>query len=821
MNRSRLRKPLMLFAFLTACVVCVLGIVSTASRLNLEVKSFEKGDALLSIWNIPIESEQHRLFLFRLIDTNRIEPVTVERIRERKVYRVTFDGDVQEVIPTVVRDTLTLPLSVPTVKRFGGLYLLGVSVLCAVFLFAAFFVERKSPPDAQSLAFTLAALLFSVMIATSQTRLEAQTLSLANALHAAFLFSYAVAPVCFFRWSVHFPKPMPRRLSDAALFYALIFCAAVLWLYALLEFQHAVLEKSYSAFQNYYAALNGCRVFFALVMLGALLNFSRAYTRLQAEGDLRRLRWTLVGTSMGSLPLITLSLFPLALFGVALIADELAVALALPAPLMLAIAITRYRLLDADVLFSQSFTLLTTLGLLSAIYGACFFLLSQLFATTESYSPYLIAALATIFVLICYEPMKVRVQAFANTYIFKAQFNAQRAEAQLNAEIQTATSEEDLAEKLAHRLYALLDVSSVAITFFTREENRLKLYAERNFVIRAPRSLAFSSPNSEPQIIARKEQVEDGIDYCPADESRFERWKLALAIPIASERRVVGYMLLGEKNSQLAFNAEEVRLLQSIATQTATALSRIRLQRDLALKSEEARRLREISDMKSYFVSSVSHDLRTPLTSIKLFAEMLSAKTDDETAKKYLAMIKGESERLSKMVANILRFAKSEKGIETYLFETLNLSALADEALKSIAYQLELGGFNVKTRFETEPLLIEGDKPSLLQAIENLLSNAIKYSGESKVIELATFKTERHAVLSVKDFGIGISDTDQARLFEPFFRSSDERAKRIGGAGLGLALVKNTMSAHHGEVLVKSLVGNGSAFQLCFPLKAS
>lgn len=297
--------------------------------------------------------------------------------------------------------------------------------------------------------------------------------------------------------------------------------------------------------------------------------------------------------------------------------------------------------------------------------------------------------------------------------------------------------------------------------------------------------------------------------------------ELALAIPIASERRVIGYMLLGEKNSQLAFNAEEVRLLKSIATQTATILSRIRLQRDLALKSEEARRLREISDMKSYFVSSVSHDLRTPLTSIKLFAEMLSAKTDDETAKKYLAMIEGESERLSKMVANILRFAKSEKGIETYHFETINLSALADEALKSIAYQLELGSFEVRTHFEPEPLLIEGDKSSLLQAIENLLSNAMKYSGESKVIELATFKTETHAILSVKDFGIGISEADQARLFEPFFRSSDERAKRIGGAGLGLALVKNTMNAHHGNVLVKSLVGNGSEFQLCFPLKAS
>lgn len=218
MNRSRLRKPLMLFAFLTACVVCVLGIVSTASRLNLEVKSFEKGDALLSIWNIPIESEQHRLFLFRLIDANRIEPVTVERIREQKVYRVTFDGDAQEVIPTVVRDTLMLSLSVPTVKRFGGLYLLGVGVVCAMFLFAAFFVERKSPSDDKTHAFTLAALLFSVMIATAQTRFEAQPLSLANALHAAFLFSYAIAPVCFFRWSVHFPKPTPRRLSSVALF---------------------------------------------------------------------------------------------------------------------------------------------------------------------------------------------------------------------------------------------------------------------------------------------------------------------------------------------------------------------------------------------------------------------------------------------------------------------------------------------------------------------------------------------------------------------------------------------------------------------------
>jgi signal transduction histidine kinase len=819
MNGSPLRNASFLLGFLLACAVCAVGIVSTASRLNLDAKSFEKGDALLSVWNIPTESESHRLFLFRLIETSKVEPLMVERIRERKVYRVTFDGESQQVIPVVVRDTLSLSLSVPTVKRFGGLYLFGVVMMCAVFLFATWFVEEKSPFDDRSLPFSLASMLIAVMIATAQARFDTHFFSVFNALHIAFLFAYTFAPAFFFRWSLTFPKAHTRS-SHHIIFYALLLCAVVLSLYAAIQFHEAVVEKTYSFFQKYQTALNLCRVFFALWMIGALFNLSRAYIHLQAEGDLRRLRWTLVGTGVGALPFVLFSLFPLVLFDVTLVPDELALALSLLSPAMLAIAITRYRLLDVDMLFVQSFTFLSTLLLLSMLYGVALFLLSKLFAETESYSPYLVAAFATVLVLICFEPIKARVQAFANQHIFKAQFNAERAETQLTAAIQKATSEDDLAETLAHHLYALLGVSSVAVTYFTRDGNRLKLHAQRNFILKEPRSILFSAPLSEPQLLARHEQLEDGIAYCPANDSRFERWQIALAVPIVSERAILGYILLGEKHSQLVFNAEEIRLLKSIASTTATTLARLRLQRDLALKSEEAQRLRELSELKSYFVSSVSHDLRTPLTSIKLFAEMLSDKLDDATAKKYLAMIQGESERLSKMVANILSFAKSEKGIETHHFETLNLSALAHEALQALAYQIELGCFEVKTNFEPT-LLIEGDKPLLLQAIENLLSNAMKYSGNSKQIDVRTFRSERDAVLCVKDYGIGISEADQARLFEPFFRSPDERSKQIGGAGLGLALVKNTMNTHRGKVLVKSLVGEGSEFELHFPLKSS
>lgn len=820
MNDSRLRKPIVLTAFIAAVVVCAMGVASTGSRLIFDAKAFEKNDVLVSMWNIPLESEAHCLFLFRFIDESGVN-VAVERVRERKTNRIVFDGETQQVVPIIARDTLALSLSPQTVKRFGGLYLLGIALSCGLFLFAALFVELKSPASS-SVYFSLSATLIAVMIATAQARFETQPFSVSGALRAAFLFSCALAPVFFLRWSRDFPKANPPSIaSDVAWFYLPMSLAIALATYAVVQFHDAVLEKTYPFFRQYHFAANGCRAFFALLALGAAFNLARAYARLQDESDLRRLRWTLVGLGVGATPFVLLSLVQNVFFDVSLATDALAVAFAAPAPLMLAIAITRYRLLDTDELFAQSFIFLATLGALGLLYALVVFLLSQLFAPSETHSPYVVAAFAAVLVLICFEPIKAQVQAFANERVFKARFNARRAEVQLATEIQTATDEDDLAERLAERLYAALGVSLVAIAHFTRDGKRLKLFAERNFVIGEPRSVSFPSPIPDPRIVARKERVEEGIAHRPADEKRFARWDLALAVPIVSESETLGYILLGEKNFQLAFNAEEIALLQSVAKQTATMLSRLRLQRDLALKSEEAQRLRELSDLKSHFVSSVSHDLRTPLTSIKLFAEMLAAKTDDETSKKYLSIIEGESERLSKMVANILRFAKSEKGMEAYRFETLNLSALAEEALRSLAYQLELGAFQVKTRYEQEPLWIEGDKTTLLQAIENLLSNAMKYSGESKTIELATFKSGEHAILSVKDFGIGISEADQTRLFEPFFRSSDERAKRVGGVGLGLALVKNVMNAHRGEALVKSIVGEGSEFELRFPPKAS
>ena len=227
-----------------------------------------------------------------------------------------------------------------------------------------------------------------------------------------------------------------------------------------------------------------------------------------------------------------------------------------------------------------------------------------------------------------------------------------------------------------------------------------------------------------------------------------------------------------------------------------------------------------VAELKSNFVASVSHDLKTPLALIQLFAETLELGRvrTPERAQEYYRIINGESKKLTRLIENILDFSRMEAGLRPYRMEPADLSESVKKVLSRMETQFEQGHFSVTTNIEPDLPRILADEGAAEQAIENLLANAVKYSGEAKQIEVAARRVNGHIVVSVTDHGIGISRREQGRIFRKFYRVQRELSGGPQGTGLGLAIVDHTMRGHGGFVRVESEPESGSTFSLHFPI---
>ena len=227
-----------------------------------------------------------------------------------------------------------------------------------------------------------------------------------------------------------------------------------------------------------------------------------------------------------------------------------------------------------------------------------------------------------------------------------------------------------------------------------------------------------------------------------------------------------------------------------------------------------------MSNLRSQFVSSVSHELKTPLTAIRMFAEMLRMRpgSDPGLRQEYLDTIVNESERLSRLVDNVLDFSKIEQGRRLYRFQPTSLAGVIDSVVRAVRYPLQQAGFELRVTNDDVLPEVNGDADALQQAVLNLLTNAMKYSTTQKQIDLAVERRGGTIVIAVRDYGIGIPAEHRRRIFERFYRVPTPENQRVPGAGLGLTLVAHIAKAHGGEVVVESEPGAGSRFSLHLPL---
>ncbi len=229
-----------------------------------------------------------------------------------------------------------------------------------------------------------------------------------------------------------------------------------------------------------------------------------------------------------------------------------------------------------------------------------------------------------------------------------------------------------------------------------------------------------------------------------------------------------------------------------------------------------------VAELKSNFVASVSHDLKTPLALIQLFAETLELGRvrTTERAQEYYRIINTEARKLTRLIENILDFSRMEAGLRPYQLESVDIGEVTTQVLSEMESQFAQAQFKVQARVEPGLPRLHVDEDAIEQAIENLLANAMKYSGESRDIEVRVDRVNGHVCVSVRDHGIGIARREQKRIFRKFYRVDSGLGGGPQGCGLGLAIVDHTMRGHGGFVKVDSELAGGSTFTLHFPIPA-
>ena len=237
----------------------------------------------------------------------------------------------------------------------------------------------------------------------------------------------------------------------------------------------------------------------------------------------------------------------------------------------------------------------------------------------------------------------------------------------------------------------------------------------------------------------------------------------------------------------------------------------------LYLLIQDVNREKRMNQLRADFVSNVTHELKTPLTAINMFAEAMNMRQDnlDSKQKKYTTIIVKESEKLKRMINNILEFSKKENNKLSYKLERSNLTDIVSSTIKEMDYFLEINKIDVHLNIAAD-IYANVYPEGIKQALSNLISNAIKYSLKNKRLNIQLFKKDKEIFIEVEDFGIGIPKDQQDRIFEKFYRVNSNENETVSGTGLGLTVAKDIIEEQHGKLLVESTFGKGSKFTIVF-----
>ena len=489
-------------------------------------------------------------------------------------------------------------------------------------------------------------------------------------------------------------------------------------------------------------------------------------------------------------------------------------------------AIAKHRLLQIRLVLARSVAYSIMIAIFAAIYTLGIFLISKyLFKSEVSNEQLIISVFLALFVVASFERLKGLVKNTTDKFFFKGKYNSDELILDLITLTASTYSLKTLTQKTLEKLIAALRIQD-GFFIINKKNGRFLVVNTGNR----------KAPNYNREVIDKLMKFSEIIVL--DEEKDFQRKQLMqklnvfISVPLMEQDNKVGLLLLDNKKSGDMYTEQDIKILEifgpiiALAIQNAKAYDEIkRFNKTLSDKvlnatkelQESHARLQTLDKQKDAFLGMASHELKTPITSIKAFTQVLLKRVEKAKLTEYVYILKNvntQTDRITQLINDLLNISHIESGKLILQKNKFDLGKLVGKTIADIQVTTETHMITQKGKVSG---LIYGDENRIEQVLSNLLTNAIKYSPKGKEIVVTLSENNKESSVTVHDFGQGIAPRDQKKIFERFYRTRENEEKNISGFGLGLYISSEIIRRHKGKIWVTSSLGKGSTFAFTIP----
>jgi len=589
----------------------------------------------------------------------------------------------------------------------------------------------------------------------------------------------------------------------------------IVWEYLFLQ---ASLTSSLAVHRHYQSVVFFHRFYVMVYIFLTFSSLALAYKRAYLEEHKAQIKWILYGLFFGVGPFILLYQLPSALIKEPFISEEFSQVFFIFIPVGFAFSIIRFKLMNIELIINRSLVYSTL-----TIFTVCLYLLSvqviqALFSEFFPIQRAVVTVIAALAAAAAFHPARKRIQEFVDKSFFRLSYDYRKSILSFNERAHKVVHQSHLVNFFLMKVNKTIPLEYLDLLVYSSKKGKYEVLIETGRKKRL--DVLGSRISGKTRILTKRKsvQTELGLDF--SAEKWLDENNLEMIIPVPfRSMELAGFLALGKKKSGARFTGDDIELLLTMTEALALNLERICLQEEVIYERAEKEKFDELSRLKTEFISSVSHDIRTPMSSIQGMSEILQQGKikGKKRQEELLSLMTDECSRLSRFLHNILDFGKIEQRVKTYDFQKIDVCQLVREVLKLFEYRLASLRFSLNKHIPQKTLWLSIDPDAVKQALTNLIDNAIKYSSDKREIVVSVIEKSRGVEIQVQDKGIGVPEKEQEKIFSGFYRIAEAKQLEPKGVGLGLKIVKHIMEAHGGEVQVESKEGEGSTFILIFP----
>jgi signal transduction histidine kinase len=503
-------------------------------------------------------------------------------------------------------------------------------------------------------------------------------------------------------------------------------------------------------------------------------------------------------------------------------------------PISVAYALLKYSLFDLGNVLRVGLSRAALAAFLLAIY-ALLALFAGPWLGIYGSDP-LVPIFFSVLVVLFFNPLLRRIEGAVDRYVYRQDYDPGEVQQEVSLYLRSLAEPGALASGFLQRVSAHIGISSATLAY--RPKN-----ADDYFITTTGAAVCGSKVNAAGVAVASALWQEipyrgifrDEVTGHPGYQGQKERllelfddWRAELILPLVFEREVRGLLSFGEKRTNKEFSAEDLRLLGTLADQLALSLENGKLYEETLKAYDEAaalnRRLLEMDRVKKQFVANICHELRTPVSTIIGYGEILRDENFRGDARGILDRLVNNGQELSQLMDDLMNFARIEADAESARFETIKLQEILTGLEMMTRRLIRQRPIEFHQHVETSIDAIESDAQKLQQILVQLLTNALKFTEKGKIALTLRAISEnggKFLEIAVSDTGIGIKNEDQELIFDDFRQLDGSSSRSYGGTGLGLGLCRRLALALGGSIRVSSEIGVGSVFSLILPVNGA